>query len=734
MQPASSKGTTPARNSAHLRDYWIVVLKRLPWVLASVLVGLAVAWWVSEKQTKLYRATATIEMLQPRGGVNHGSDNYLAPRILLDPTYLNTQLQKLEMPETLREACERSKLSSQPQFQGMTLTEITKLHAGRVTARLRPRQYIVDVSITGPRNEVLDDVTNALVEYFKEEQRDETQNNIERRSKELEERVTSLTSSIRLASLDERNAYESGGFTVDTFDSDYSRLTDTLQQFTERRNQLFIQISDEQAAYDAFRTALEDPKLGAESLSQHPRVLAHPQIAEHLRAIAATRAALDELRARGVGEGDPNYTSLSRSLSRDQDQRKQIQEDFVRAFVAAFEGNKQSLANLDSAVNEWQRKVTEATRVKAKVDEYRAERERLTEDKRSAVREQELLAALTFQMSDAVRIIGRASEPDVAAPVSPNKAMNFTLGGLLALLAGVGVVFLLDYLDDTIRTKDELEKITDVPLLGVIPRIEGRGAETEKRDLYAFHQPKSTVSEAFRGVRTALTMRAHGTRHRVLALSSAGPREGKTTTVINLATVLAYSSKRTLIIDADLRKPRVHKSFGLENTRGLTNCIVGEDDPLAYCLETSVPGVDVLPSGPIPPNPSELLGSERMREIVAALRKRYDHVIIDTPPIGAVTDAAVLGTIVDGVILVVHAGKTRSGIVQRGLEQLRYISAPVEGVILNNLHVRGRYYPGYYTYYYYYSYYGAGKTRDVKRRRDDARESTQPSGAGDASA
>ena len=143
--------------------------------------------------------------------------------------------------------------------------------------------------------------------------------------------------------------------------------------------------------------------------------------------------------------------------------------------------------------------------------------------------------------------------------------------------------------------------------------------------------------EALADLRSALQWHLIGPLQKALLLTSAGPREGKTTTAINLATVLAYSGGRTLIIDADLRKPRIHKSFGIGNTRGLTNLIIGGDDPVALCQKTAVERVDLLPSGPIPPNPSELLGHPRMREVLRKLLDHYDHVIVDTPPIGAVT-------------------------------------------------------------------------------------------------
>jgi capsular exopolysaccharide synthesis family protein len=236
-----------------------------------------------------------------------------------------------------------------------------------------------------------------------------------------------------------------------------------------------------------------------------------------------------------------------------------------------------------------------------------------------------------------------------------------------------------------------------------------------KKDLYAYNQPKSTISEAFRGIRTALSYSSQKKVNRVYLVTSAGPKEGKTTITINVATVMAYSGTRTVLIDSDLRKPRIHKSFDLNNSRGLTNLIIGDATVDDVVQPTNVENLYVLPSGPIPPNPSELLGRERMTEILDELRTRFDRVLLDTPPIGAVTDAAVLGRIVDSVILVVHAGKTRKKLIERGLEQLSQIDVDVSGIVLNNLRIgRKRYYPGYYHYYYYSSYYGADEKRKTR--------------------
>jgi capsular exopolysaccharide synthesis family protein len=175
---------------------------------------------------------------------------------------------------------------------------------------------------------------------------------------------------------------------------------------------------------------------------------------------------------------------------------------------------------------------------------------------------------------------------------------------------------------------------------------------------------------------------------------------------------MAFDDTKTILVDADLRRPRVHRSFDLKNDKGLSNLIIGDstlDDVVQPTGLENLGNLHILPSGPIPPNPSELLGRDRVTELLLELRERYDRVLIDSPPVGAVTDAVVLGRIVDTVILVVHAGRTRKKLVERGLEQLGQVEVDVAGVVLNNLKIsRKRYYPGYYHYYYYYStYYGA---------------------------
>ncbi|MBU5436772.1 CpsD/CapB family tyrosine-protein kinase [Tissierella sp. MSJ-40] len=231
--------------------------------------------------------------------------------------------------------------------------------------------------------------------------------------------------------------------------------------------------------------------------------------------------------------------------------------------------------------------------------------------------------------------------------------------------------------------------------------------------------PKSPVSEAFRTLRTNIQFSNIDKDIKTIVVTSSSPSEGKSTIAANLANTIAQGEKKVLLIDCDLRKPRVHKVFGLSNLEGLTNVIVGEKK-LSEVVHNSEELKDlyIVSSGPIPPNPAELLGSKRMKDFLDSIKEEYDMVILDTPPIGLVTDSAVLSTIVDGTILVTAVGQTDVEVVKRAKELLEKVNANIIGVILNKVPTEGR---GYYKYHYYqyynYSYYEEDDNKKGKKRR-----------------
>jgi polysaccharide biosynthesis transport protein len=303
-------------------------------------------------------------------------------------------------------------------------------------------------------------------------------------------------------------------------------------------------------------------------------------------------------------------------------------------------------------------------------------------------------------------------------PVGPQRTQTILIAFVLSLVAGVGLAFLLDFLDDTIKSVDDISRYINLPSLALIPaarsdksRLRG-GAATAPTDTTALAMVKdvrSPIAESYRHLRTSLLLSSAGTPPRTILVTSSQPSEGKTTTAINTAFILAQTGAEVLIIDCDLRRPRLHAHFNLSNARGLTNCLSGEANELDNLIQTceQAPNLKVLTSGPMPPNPAELLGSDEMRKLLKSLSERFTHVIVDSPPAISFTDASILSTFVDGVILVVHGGRSSRAVVRRAKQQLLDIGANIFGVVLNNVKIESKsnyYYSGYYTGYYdYYS-------------------------------
>lgn len=306
------------------------------------------------------------------------------------------------------------------------------------------------------------------------------------------------------------------------------------------------------------------------------------------------------------------------------------------------------------------------------------------------------------------------------APVGPQRMRTIMIAFVLSLIAGIGLAFLLDFLDDTIKSVDDISRYINLPSLALIPaarsekpRLRGGQAQAGSSDTTALAMVKdvrSPIAESYRHLRTSLLLSSAGTPPRTILVTSSQPSEGKTTTAINTAFILAQTGAEVLIIDCDLRRPRLHAHFNMANVRGLTNALSGEaseiDNLIQNCEHAS--NLKVLTSGPMPPNPAELLGSEEMRKLLKTLSEKFTHVIVDSPPAISFTDASILSTFVDGVILVVHGGRSSRAVVRRAKQQLLDIGANIFGVVLNNVKVESKsnyYYSGYYSGHY--DYYGA---------------------------
>lgn len=316
-----------------------------------------------------------------------------------------------------------------------------------------------------------------------------------------------------------------------------------------------------------------------------------------------------------------------------------------------------------------------------------------------------------------IAVVDPAIIPD--EPVKPQKKKNLLLGLLVGCMLGVGLAFFQEYLDDTIKDVEGAKKELRWPLLAVIPCIEGgQEQERERRVSLITHvEPKSQVSEAFRALRTGLHFSSISKKKQVLLITSTFPGEGKSTVSANLACILAQTGARVVVVDCDLRRSTLHEKFGLDKEPGLTNHLAGDNTLEEAVRQTPIPNLYFIASGATPPNPAELFGSREMADLVARLRERYDTILIDAPPVLAVTDAPLLTALADVAMVLVEASRVPVKAARQMRETLESVGAPIAGIILNDKTGKGRERYGYGYYgsrygYYGYGYYGYGYHTD----------------------
>jgi len=316
--------------------------------------------------------------------------------------------------------------------------------------------------------------------------------------------------------------------------------------------------------------------------------------------------------------------------------------------------------------------------------------------------------------SSNIRVVDVARVP--LAPARPDKQRNILLALAMGVLGGVVLAFLLEAVDNTVRTPEQAQALSSLPALGIIPAsqslimrrsqraLAAKNGTRETVELVTYRRPKSDISESYRALRTAILLSASGSPPRVMLVTSALPQEGKTTTSINTAVTLAQKGARVLLVDADLRRPSVHKVFNIKPKVGLSTVLTGTssvENTITHVPQ--LPNLYLLPAGPPPPHPAELLGSNLMKQLILQWRQDYDHVIFDTPPALSVTDSILLSVDMDAVVLVIRSGNTTKAALRRTRELLGQVNARVLGVVVNAVDVDS---PDYYHYYYYGSKYG----------------------------
>jgi capsular exopolysaccharide synthesis family protein len=462
--------------------------------------------------------------------------------------------------------------------------------------------------------------------------------------------------------------------------------------------------------------------VGAKDIYSIPEVKSDESIQEASKIIAELEGKRGQLLVKYTNE-HPEVMALDEQIRRAKEYRDKSAREAIASLKSRYEATQR---RRDELAQDYERELAKANKDGVDMTRLGTLNQEIETTKQLynsiLQRQQEIQLGQEDKAQNNITIATEAKVP--GSPIGPQRTRNIIISFFVALFAGIGLAFLLDFIDDTLKSVDDVSRYVQLPTLAIIPH-----SKDDKKFLRAKNQAgqeagnatalvtmsdaRSPMAEAYRHLRTSLLFSSAGRPPKTILITSGQPMEGKTTTAINTAISLAQTGADTIIVDCDLRRPRVHAYFGMENEKGLTNYLSGERD-LSGLIQTydKLTNLKVLACGPISPNPAELLGSEEMRGLLETLKENFTHILVDTPPILSFTDAAILATQVDGVLVVARSGRSSRTLVRRVRQRLTDVGAKVFGVVLNGMRANsGDYGYGYgygygYSYGYYSRYYG----------------------------
>ncbi len=704
---------------AVVRKWWLILL------CVAVTTSVIGAWTI--RQPKLYRSAASLIIDVRAATVLTGvTDVYdVGGRGWAPSAFFETEFQVMKSRRVARAAAERVGIHLDEKRNGLGVIadpaerarrsaaiDPADLALGRYTIEPDKLSNVVRVVVVDSDPEFAATLANAVADAYLDTNLDKRADNTKDASDWL------LTQNDQL-----RRKLRTSEDALMKFMADNGVLNASLESQLDEVRQRLSAFNAQLAAEEATQIrdilnvrALEQVRADPSLLDTLPEVQSASVVTSLKEKLIEVRTLEMELAARYL----PEHPKLKLLAEQKSALEKDLQRE-VQALLTSLDrqkaSNESTLAGLRSVVNEERQK--EARLNNLALDYNRIKRERDTDEKlfdmvASRLKEADLTGAQPFNN---VRFLDRARVP--SSPFKPNLTEALLGALVIGLVIGISIALLIEVSDTTVKNQQDIENLVDVPFLGMLPLIEidgeGKSSDravlmerTRQRDLFLLKNPRSAVAECARFIRTNLMFMSPDRPLRTLVVTSPAPQEGKSTTAVTTAITMAQAGSRTLIVDADMRKPRLHRVFQLDSDVGLSAVLLGDATIDQAIQRTEITNLDVLVCGTIPPNPSEILLSARFRELVGELASRYDRVIFDTPPIGPVTDPAILGTLVDGVVLVTKCGKTTRVSVRHSMRALRDANVRVFGVILNDVDVKSKRFIGAGSGYYrgYGGYYG----------------------------
>jgi len=748
--PGYSPPFIQEEREVNLRDYWKVIRKRRWTIIAFFLIVLMSTAIMTFTMRPIFRGTTTIQINKENPQIVDFKEIFAVNTMDLD--YYQTQYKILESRSLARRVVQSLKLPEHPEFLpeppspfSKGLSNIYNSLFGLFPSFAKNSLSEKDPSETEMETRLINNFLNKLKiepvrnsrlvkihfdSYYPELSRQVSdhlasnyiQQNLENRFVATEQAKAWLTQQLddlkaKVELADE--ALQAFGLKHDIVSLEEKENV-TMQRLTELNEALIEAESGRMAKEALYRQ------------TKNQNVDAFPSILEN-KLIMDLKQAYIQLEAQYMKLSEtfkPGYPEMVRLKNQMDTIEKQLYRE-INKIIHSIKNDYESSLRRESLI----RKAFDQQ--KARVMEMKDKAIQYNILKREADTNRELYKGLLQRMKEAgvsagitasnIQVVDQAENP--IKPYRPNKRLNLMLAAVVGLFLGVGIAFFFEYLDNTVKTSEDVEQLIHLPSFGMVPEI---SSERRKRlekgasypvELITHGHPKSMLSEAYRNIRTSILLSFSERPPKKILLTSPNPAEGKTTTVINTAIALAQTGVRVIVVDTDMRNPRVHKVFGEENEVGLSNFLSGNAELESILKKTGIPNLLYVPSGPIPPNPSELIGSNLFKTMLKFLEGRFDHIVLDSPPVLGFADSVILSTFVDGIIIVVAGGKTPRETLERAKGVLQQVSAKILGVVINRVDIRRSDY-GYY-YYRYHHYYGQkGKRGELPFTPKEERIST----------
>ncbi len=746
-----------------LGEYVRVLVKRKWTVLACLVTIFSVVAIASLKMTPIYEASGSIAINKPDSGLVNFNNSPTFSVDYYDPTEMETEVKILQSDLLALQVIKELALDRRPEFGGKTAplpssldlapdplqadtvhtTALLGSFRGNLRVALAPNTHIIEVHYRSPDKDSAATVVNTLMTTY-------TENNFKSRfdstmqaSDWLSKQLVDLQ--MKVETSQEKLVRYQREHEILGIDEKQNITTEKLDELNKALTTAESERMDKESVYRLVQAGdIDTISSAANALDNAGTGQSGSSLLDNLR---GRQADLKIQAAQLNTQFGPAYPKLAQLNN----QLKEVDAEIVaetKKIAGKIKGQYLTAVQRENMLHDaLEKQKQEANKLNESAIEYSLLKRDLDTNRQlyegllEKLKEAGVSAGLR---SNNFRIVDVARVP--TAPIEPNIPRNLSFAFMLGLTSGVGLAFLLEGLDNTVRTTEQAQMISGLPPLGMIPlgsRTAREGASTKRLviatskeavELITQVRPQSQMAESYRALRTSLLLSNLGAPPKVIMITSALPQEGKTTTSINCAVVLAQKGIRVLLIDADLRRPSIHKTLGMGPRSGLSNVLTGSTTLEQAITRSSIlPNLSVLPAGTPPPNPAELLASTNMRDVLDQLRGQYDHIVVDTPPTLSVTDAVVLSPRADAIVLVIRSGQTTKQALRRSRDILTQVNAKVSGVLLNAVDLSS---PDYYYYYEYQGkyarYYRDGDLHDEDE--EDVGETDEPADAAPNSA